>query len=366
MFDSDVLSIASTLATLQKDLVTYQELCRSELQFTIMVAAASACALTAFVARRMSFMSSGLLVASSLRWMLEAVGGLRCLVWSIVQLTFARQAAASVGALKQADQNDEIELKRELAFRVDSEGAVTAAGAAPAVEPPLSENEDPWQQCKDVCPPEPEAAAPLQRDEMEFEEAQEVLVKSPKELEQVRKCRGNCHILGCSDTQLVSDQEGAITVKDLDLLINRLGDEDYDTSLQGGWEQIVEKRTSSVSYSAKRRDPQDGRPTEYKSTTAFEDTTVEAVRDFFMDSDFLLGWDNLVKSYRQVAFCPDSGVEVGVFLKKYPLCSPREYVLGWKVWKGAGGEWYCITKAVEHLDVPRKPKLSKVEMYRSG
>ena len=89
---------------------------------------------------------------------------------------------------------------------------------------------------------------------------------------------------------------------------------------------------------------QGGGPTEYLSTTRYEDCPVRVLLRFFLDSHFLAEWDKMVLSYCQLSLCHSSGVETGRFVKQYPFCSPREYLLTWQVWEGAEGDFYCYTK----------------------
>lgn len=155
-----------------------------------------------------------------------------------------------------------------------------------------------------------------------------------------------------------------VTDKDLATLIWRLeapgGDhEDHR------WEPVITKESDAVKYSVSRRDPLEGSATEYMSATEFSQCSVELLRDFYMDSSYACSWDALIRSHNHVATCETTGVEIGHFVKKYPLCSAREYVLASRLWTDGSGVFYCVTKAVEHHTVPRQSKLRRVDIYES-
>ncbi|KAL3686992.1 hypothetical protein R1sor_013301 [Riccia sorocarpa] len=79
----------------------------------------------------------------------------------------------------------------------------------------------------------------------------------------------------------------------------------------------------TVSYTANRRDPQDGGPTQYLSWTVFENVSTETVRDFYMDNDFGCEWDKTITQHEQLEIDPTTGVESGRTIKKFPLFSKR-------------------------------------------
>lgn len=93
---------------------------------------------------------------------------------------------------------------------------------------------------------------------------------------------------------------------------------------------------------------QDGSPTEYKSWTRFYGCTAQRLCAFYLDCEHLASWETMVKSYASLEFDAQTGHEVGRMVKKYPLCSPREYVLAWRVWRGPSdgptATYYCVTQ----------------------
>ncbi|KAJ0965550.1 hypothetical protein J5N97_026688 [Dioscorea zingiberensis] len=153
-----------------------------------------------------------------------------------------------------------------------------------------------------------------------------------------------------------------ITDDDLrDLIRNLKGEFNGET-----WEDSVEKKNDLVSYSAKSCKPKDGGPPKYLSTTRFEKCSTELLRDFYMDNEYRKQWDKTVISHNQLQVDETSGIEVGRTIKKFPLLTPREYVLAWRVWEGNDKTFYCLVKECEHRMAPRQKKYVRVQKYRSG
>lgn len=155
-----------------------------------------------------------------------------------------------------------------------------------------------------------------------------------------------------------------VTEEDLAQVLGILSQD--DSGVDGQWEDVIDKQSDSVAYTAKRRDPKDGGATEYLSTTVHESCSTQLVRDFYMDSDFRAGWDKTLVQHRQLEVCPTTGTEVGSLVKKYPLMTAREYVLAWRLWEGEDQTYYCVLKVCEHEDAPRQSKYKRVEVYNSG
>lgn len=87
-------------------------------------------------------------------------------------------------------------------------------------------------------------------------------------------------------------------------------------------------------------------PLKYLSVTVFENCSVEMIRDFYMDNDFRKIWDKTLIEHKQLQVDSSSGTEIGLMIKKFPLLTPREYILAWRVWEGSDGSFYCFTKVV--------------------
>lgn len=172
---------------------------------------------------------------------------------------------------------------------------------------------------------------------------------------------------GCSmGRNSAAAEEGLINVADLKLLLRHLDGVQGGMAEECGWTHVMEKESSSVQYTAYRRDPENGGPTEYLSCTTFENCTPDLLRDFYMDSEFLVEWDATARAYRRLHVCDRTGVETGYFVKKYPFCAPREYVLAWRLWRDGLGTHYCITKGVEHPEAPRLHSPKRVDHYHSS
>ncbi|KAL9291214.1 putative START domain-containing protein [Arabidopsis thaliana] len=154
-----------------------------------------------------------------------------------------------------------------------------------------------------------------------------------------------------SVSQSLSSQSGISTtlVSDEDLkgLIQKLGERSEDAEI---WEDVIKKSNPRVSYTAKCCKPTDGGPMKYLSTTVFEDCSPEVLRDFYMDNEYRKQWDKTVVEHEQLQF---------------PLLTPREYVLAWKLWEGKD-KFYCFIKECDHNMVPQQRKYVRVSYFRSG
>ncbi|XP_010499897.1 PREDICTED: stAR-related lipid transfer protein 7, mitochondrial isoform X1 [Camelina sativa] len=154
---------------------------------------------------------------------------------------------------------------------------------------------------------------------------------------------------------LVSDE-------DLKGLIEKLGERNEDAEI---WEDVIQKSNPRVSYTAKCCKPKDGGPVKYLSTTVFEDCSPEVLRDFYMDNEYRAQWDKTVVEHVQLQVDSTSGIEIGRTIKKFPLLTPREYVLAWRLWEGKD-EFYCFIKECDHNMVPQQRKYVRVSYFRSG
>ncbi|XP_010696139.2 uncharacterized protein LOC104908693 [Beta vulgaris subsp. vulgaris] len=151
---------------------------------------------------------------------------------------------------------------------------------------------------------------------------------------------------------------------DLKILIDNL-DEKANDPENGKWENVTEKSKTSLSYKAKCCKPKEG-PLKYWSVTVFENCSPETLRDFYMDCDFRKQWDKTVVAHEQLQIDEGSGTEIGKTIKKFPLLTPREYVLAWKIWEGSNRTYYCFTKECEHPLAPIQRKYVRVPFFRSG
>lgn len=153
--------------------------------------------------------------------------------------------------------------------------------------------------------------------------------------------------------EIVSDADLKFLIKNLDQNENEK------------WEHVIDKRNSFLSYSAKCCKPKDG-PLKYVSVTVFENCSPEMLRDFNLDNAYRKHWDKTMIEHEQLQVDETSGVEIGRTIKKFPLLTPREYVLAWRLWKREDQVFYCFTKDCEHPSAPRQKKYVRVEFFRSG
>ncbi|CAH9118768.1 unnamed protein product [Cuscuta europaea] len=153
-------------------------------------------------------------------------------------------------------------------------------------------------------------------------------------------------------------------ISDLDLK-NLIEDLDEKLHYSEKWEQVIDRREDIFSYTAKCCKQKVG-PHKYISITVFENCSIEMLRDFYMDNDFRKTWDKTLAMYGQLQVDKGSGTEIGWMVKKFPLMTPREYVLAWKVWEGNDGSFYCYSKECEHPLIHRQKKYARVALFRSG
>ncbi|THU72167.1 hypothetical protein C4D60_Mb04t09260 [Musa balbisiana] len=117
------------------------------------------------------------------------------------------------------------------------------------------------------------------------------------------------------------------------------------------WEDLIDKSSNLVSYKAKFFRPKDG-PLKFYSVTTFEKCSAELLRDFYMDNQYRIKWDNIVIHHEQLQVDENSGTEIGRCIKKFPLLTPKEYILAWRVWEGKDKTFYCFTKVKLSVTVP--------------
>ncbi|KAK8584672.1 hypothetical protein V6N13_138626 [Hibiscus sabdariffa] len=153
-----------------------------------------------------------------------------------------------------------------------------------------------------------------------------------------------------------------VSDSDLKFLIDSL-DEKLDEEEK--WENVFDKKTDFLSYIAKCCRPKD-KPLKYLSTTVFESCSPELLRDFYMDNDYRKLWDKMVIDHVQLQVNTANGIEIGRTVKKFPLLTPREYVLAWRLWEGKDRTFYCFIKECEHPSAPRQKKYVRVRYFRSG
>lgn len=90
-------------------------------------------------------------------------------------------------------------------------------------------------------------------------------------------------------------------------------------------------------------------PLRYLSKTIFNGISSEMLRNFYMDNDYRKQWDKTVVEHNQLQVDKSDGTEVGHTIKKFPLLTPREYVLAWKLWQGSDKTFYCFMKVMHRL-----------------
>ncbi|KAL8466585.1 hypothetical protein ACS0TY_035590 [Phlomoides rotata] len=155
---------------------------------------------------------------------------------------------------------------------------------------------------------------------------------------------------------------GIVSDLDLKYLLSSLED---NSSTDSSWEKVVQKSRNSISYTAKCCKPKDG-PLKYLSITTFQDCSVDALFNFYLDNDYRMEWDKMVVDHQQLQVDHASATEIGRTIKKFPFLTPREYVLAWRLWMGKDGSFYCFSKECEHPSVPKNKRYVRVAVFRSG
>ncbi|KAI8566357.1 hypothetical protein RHMOL_Rhmol02G0034700 [Rhododendron molle] len=158
-----------------------------------------------------------------------------------------------------------------------------------------------------------------------------------------------------------SEIEDVVTENDLERLLHFIESKDGVT----GWQSMMERSTSNLTYQAWRHDPETG-PVVYCSRTVFEDATPELVRDFFWDDEFRPKWDPMLAYFRILEEHPHTGTTIVHWIKKFPFfCSDREYIIGRRIWED-GKTYYCVTKGVPYPALQRHDKPRRVDLYFSS
>ncbi|KDP25225.1 hypothetical protein JCGZ_20381 [Jatropha curcas] len=165
----------------------------------------------------------------------------------------------------------------------------------------------------------------------------------------------------CSSKQSQKESSGIVNEDDLEHLCKLVEEKDGGPA----WIQMMDRSTPTMSYKAWRRDPENG-PPQYRSSTVFEDATPEMVRDFFWDDEFRMKWDDMLIHAATLEECPTTGTMIVQWVRKFPFfCSDREYIIGRRIWE-SGRLYYCVTKGVPCMSVPRRNKPRRVDLYYSS
>ncbi|XP_011011655.1 PREDICTED: uncharacterized protein LOC105116144 isoform X2 [Populus euphratica] len=153
-----------------------------------------------------------------------------------------------------------------------------------------------------------------------------------------------------------------VSVADLKFLIENLDEKLIENEK---WENVTNKRNNLLAYTAKCFKPKDA-PIKYLSLTVFENCTMEVLRDFYMDNEYRKQWDKTVVEHEQLQVDRTNGTEIGCTIKKFPLLTPREYVLAWRLWEGKDKSFYCFIKECEYPLAVRQRRFVRVKFFRSG
>lgn len=163
---------------------------------------------------------------------------------------------------------------------------------------------------------------------------------------------------------MVNDGVPIVSETDLQKLLLLLDESGHSDG--PSWIPVVDKHSETLSYNAKLREPEDGSPTEYLSTSLFHNCSCERLKDFYMDSEYRLRWDKTFESYELLYADEKTAFEIGRFIRRFPFIRPREYVLAWRLWEGEDGSFYYFARHCEHPQAPHVGMYTRVEHYMSG
>lgn len=134
------------------------------------------------------------------------------------------------------------------------------------------------------------------------------------------------------------------------------------------WTKMLSKQWPGLTYTAYRRTLPSGK-TEYKSTTVCEDAAAPEFLDFYLDDDTRPAWDSMVVHTALVeAGPPAQRCQVVRWVRAFPFAfiSKREYVIARRVFRGADGTIYGVTKGIDHPAVPRSAEMVRMQSYFSA
>ncbi|KAL7147267.1 hypothetical protein ABFS83_06G097100 [Erythranthe nasuta] len=165
----------------------------------------------------------------------------------------------------------------------------------------------------------------------------------------------------CSQSELIKEDGVLVMYEDFEHLRQLVERKD------GGppWKHMMDRSTQNMIFQSLQRDPETG-PPQYCSRTVYEDATPELLRDFFWDDEFRTKWDDMIVHAAIIEECPTTGTMMVHWIRKFPFfCSDREYIIGRRIWE-SGRSYYCVTKGVPCVSVPRRDKPRRVDLYYSS
>lgn len=162
--------------------------------------------------------------------------------------------------------------------------------------------------------------------------------------------------------------EQVVGLDELRELRAKTADRDDAALARDGWELMMDRATESMRYRAWRRDLRDGL-TEYRSSTVARGVRPCEMNELYLDDGNRLGWDFCFRDYEALPCggLPGGG-DVVRWVRKFPVCSLRDYVLARRSFTvdGEGGAVYTITRSTEHPAAPRREKPHRVDRFYSS
>ena len=139
---------------------------------------------------------------------------------------------------------------------------------------------------------------------------------------------------------------------------------DDGTLEREGWELIMNRRTDGMRYRAWRRDLPNGL-TEYRSSTLIRGLSPEDMNELYLDDENRLVWDFCFRGHDVLEDNGNDG-DVVRWMRKLPVCPPRDYILARRSFVVDNGDICTVTRTTEHPRAPRQEKVHRVDRFYSS
>ena len=139
---------------------------------------------------------------------------------------------------------------------------------------------------------------------------------------------------------------------------------DDGTLEREGWELIMNRRTDGMRYRAWRRDLPNGL-TEYRSSTLIRGLSPEDMNELYLDDENRQVWDFCFRGHDVLEDNGNDG-DVVRWMRKLPVCPPRDYILARRSFVVDNGDICTVTRTTEHPRAPRQEKVHRVDRFYSS
>ena len=183
---------------------------------------------------------------------------------------------------------------------------------------------------------------------------------------------GDCMV----ETSIDSDEEDAengipdctrVTTRDLRLFVSELQLGPDELTAQS-WHRMFQRSTARMTYHCWSRDPPPGVAggTVYRCHMTVQDCTAETARDFFLDEQHRMEWDDNRHSFELLQPWDNTGSTVARWIRRFPFfLRDREYVVSRRVWCSQPRTFHCISLATTHNSAPVSSNPLRVSSFYS-